>query len=400
MANFRVVEIENLEDARREIRRVGADEPGIRIMAPKAVFRVIKIEKVRTVAANLIKQEMLSKGGECAIVRGAANFSVDESDVLLMGTLEQYRRLISKLKMQAFGLPALAEELQRVLNNMEKKPSYLLDCRGLRLPIGQRTLVMGILNVTPDSFSDGGKFFDPGRAVEHAHRMVEEGADIIDVGAESTRPGHTPVPAEEEQARLLPVLRRLVREIKVPISVDTYKASTARLALEEGAHIINDQWGFKADPEMASVCAEYRVPVVVMHNRRDTNYRHLMEEILAFLADSIRIGVEAGISREKIIVDPGIGFGKTYEQNLEVLKSLKELKTLGQPILLGTSRKSVIGKTLDLPVDERVEGTAATVALGIASGVDIVRVHDVKEMVRVARMSDAIVRYRRQDEEE
>ncbi|MDN5292965.1 MAG: dihydropteroate synthase [Eubacteriales bacterium] len=400
MANFRVVEIEDLEDARREIRRVGADEPGIRIMAPKAVFRVIKIEKVRTVAANLIKQEMLSKGGECAIVRGAANFSVDESDVLLMGTLEQYRRLISKLKMQAFGLPALAEELQRVLNNMEKRPSYILDCRGYRLPIGQRTLVMGILNVTPDSFSDGGKFFDPGRAVEHAHRMVEEGADIIDVGAESTRPGHTPVPAEEEQARLLPVLRRLVRELKVPISVDTYKASTARLALEEGAHIINDQWSFRADPEMAAVCAKYGVPVVLMHNRHDTNYRNLMEEILAFLAESIRIGVEAGISREKIIVDPGIGLGKTYEQNLEVLKSLKELKTLGQPILLGTSRKSVIGKTLDLPVDERMEGTAATVALGIASGVDIVRVHDVKEMVRVARMSDAIVRYRRQDEEE
>lgn len=268
----------------------------------------------------------------------------------------------------------------------------VLDCRGYRLAWGERTLVMGIVNVTPDSFSDGGRYFDPGRAVRHAWEMVERGADIIDVGGESTRPGATPVDAAEEQRRLVPILEKLMAgRLPVPISVDTYRAETARVALACGAHLINDVWGLKADPELAGVAAAFGAPLILMHNQHGTAYRDLMQDIIASLRRSVELAVEKGVPREQVVIDPGIGFGKDTAQNLLVLKHMRRLQVLGCPVLLGTSRKSVIGNTLGLPVDERLEGTAATVAWGIAQGANIVRVHDVKEMVRVARMVDAIV---------
>lgn len=270
----------------------------------------------------------------------------------------------------------------------------VLDCRGKRLVLGERTLVMGILNITPDSFSDGGKFNSPGRAVERALQMVEEGADIIDVGGESTRPGHTPVPAEEELKRVLPVLERLAEAVEVPISIDTYKAEVALRAVRVGASIVNDVWGLRRDPDMARVVAELGVPYIMMHNQEGTNYKELMGDIINSLREGIDLALKAGIKEENIIIDPGIGFGKTAEQNLEVIRRMKELEVLGRPILLGPSRKSFIGKALDLPVEERFEGTAAAVAIGIANGADIVRVHDVKGMVRVARMADAIIRHK------
>lgn len=388
----RNLEVKNLAQARAEIAAVGADPVGVGLMAPKAVHRVLKISGLNPRQANILKQEMLARGGEAAVHRGVIEGAVEATEVILMGTVKQLESLVAKLKAQPFGLAALAEEIRRVLTNLEGRKVRRLDCRGRELVLGERTLVMGILNVTPDSFSDGGKFSDPDRAVERAHRMVEEGADIIDLGGESTRPGYTPVPLEEELRRVMPVLERLVQEVSVPISVDTTKAEVARQALECGAHIINDQWALRADPEMAGVVARYGAPVVLMHNQRGTEYRDLMGDMVQFFQESIGLAGAAGIPREKIIIDPGIGFGKTVEQNLEVLARLEELSCLGLPVLLGTSRKSVIGKTLDLPVDQRLEGTAATVALGIAAGADIVRVHDVKEMVRVARMTDAIVR--------
>ncbi|SHI78151.1 dihydropteroate synthase [Desulfofundulus thermosubterraneus] len=388
----RNIEIKNRAQALKEIAAVGADQAGCRLMAPKAVHRVLKISGLTPVQANILKQEMLAKGGEAAVARGVVDHAVDKTDVLLMGTLKQFDALLAKLKMQPFGLPALAEEIRRVLQHLEGRPARRLNCRGKELVLGERTLVMGILNVTPDSFSDGGRFSDPSRAVEHAHRLVEDGADIIDLGGESTRPGYTPVTVDEEMRRVIPVLEKLVQEIPVPISVDTTKAAVAREALEIGAHIINDQWALRADPEMAAVVARYDVPVILMHNQRGTEYEDLMGDMIHFFRESIALALEAGICRDKIIIDPGIGFGKTVEQNLEVMSRLSELDCLGLPVLLGTSRKSMIGKTLDLPVDQRVEGTAATVAVGIAAGVDIVRVHDVKEMVRVARMTDAMVR--------
>ncbi|BDG62063.1 hypothetical protein caldi_31530 [Caldinitratiruptor microaerophilus] len=272
--------------------------------------------------------------------------------------------------------------------------TWRIPLRDRVIELGQRTLVMGILNVTPDSFSDGGRYLDPGRACERAWQMVEEGADIVDVGGESTRPGHTPVPAEVERERVIPVVRRLVAEgLPVPISVDTMKAEVAEAALEAGAHMLNDVWGLQRDPRMVRVAARYRAPVVAMHNQEGTAYRSLMDDIAAFLRRSLELAAEAGLGEELVIVDPGIGFGKTATQNLDVLRDLRRLTALGRPILVGTSRKSTIGKVLGgLPPGERLEGTAATVAVAIVGGADIVRVHDVRAMVRVARMTDAIVR--------
>lgn len=390
--NVRNVVILNREQAQREIAGVGTDKSGACWMAPKAVHRVLKISGLTPRQANIVKQEMLGKGGDAAVARGVIDCSAEKSDVLVMGTVKQIQAMTAKLKMQPFGLPALAEQIREVLSALEGRMPFNLDCRGKMLPIGERTLVMGILNVTPDSFSDGGMFHDPGRAVEHALRMREEGADIIDLGGESTRPGHQSVDTEEEMKRIMPVLSRLVRELDIPVSVDTTKAPVAARALEEGAHIINDQWALRSDPEMAGVAARYRVPLIIMHNQHGTEYRDLMGDMVEYFRGSLALAREAGIDRNKIIIDPGIGFGKTLDQNLEAMRRLKELECLGLPVLLGASRKSMIGKTLDLPPGQRVEGTAATVALGIAYGVDIVRVHDVKEMVRVARMTDAMVR--------
>lgn len=267
-----------------------------------------------------------------------------------------------------------------------------LNLRGYKLPLKERTLIMGILNVTPDSFSDGGRFKEPVSALRQAYQMAEEGADIIDVGGESTRPGSKIVPAEEELKRVLPVVRSLLKEIKIPISLDTYKAEVAKCALEEGVHMINDVWGFKADPNIAKVTASYDVPVCLMHNRSEAVYKDLISEVITDLRESVNIALGAGMLPENIVLDPGIGFGKTLEHNLLMMHHLARLKELNFPLLLGTSRKSMIGKTLDLPVEERIEGTAATVALGIAAGVNIIRVHDIKEMRRVAIMTDAMVR--------
>jgi len=251
---------------------------------------------------------------------------------------------------------------------------------------------MGIINVTPDSFSGDGLVGDVEAALARGHRFVAEGVDIIDVGGESTRPGHTPVPEEEELRRAIPVVERLAAELPVPISIDTYKSGVARRAIQAGASLINDVWGLKRDPAIAQVAAEAGVPLILMHNQPQATYSDLVPEVLASLRRSLEQAQAAGVPWEHLIVDPGIGFGKTLEHNLEIMRRLGEFHALGRPLLLGTSRKSMIGLVLDLPVEQRVEGTAATVALGIAQGVDMVRVHDVREMVRVCRMSDAIVR--------
>ncbi len=257
---------------------------------------------------------------------------------------------------------------------------------------GTRTYVMGVVNVTPDSFSGDGIAADPSAAAGLAERMAADGADLIDVGGESTRPGAAPVDAEEERRRVVPAIEAIVRRVDVPVSVDTSKAVVAEAALAAGATMINDVWALGADPRMAAVAAEAGAPVVLMHNGRGAVYRDLVPDVIASLRASIGAAEEAGVAPEHLIVDPGIGFGKTPEQNLELLRRLGELRVLGRPILVGTSRKSTIGLVLDLPPEERLEGGAATVAIAIANGADLVRVHDVQEMARVAKMSDAIVR--------
>lgn len=258
--------------------------------------------------------------------------------------------------------------------------------------LGRRTYVMGILNVTPDSFSDGGKFNSIERAVTHAEEMIAQGADIIDIGGESTRPNHTPVSEEEEIKRIVPVLKALRGKINVPISIDTYKARVAEIAIEEGAALINDVWGFKKDRYMAQVASKYQVPCCLMHNRNNMDYNNLMDDLIKDLEESINIALNAGVKASNIIIDPGIGFAKTYEQNLSVMNSLEKLSELGYPVLLGTSRKSMIGNALGLPSDQRVEGTLATTVIGIMKGCDFIRVHDVLQNKRACVMTDAIVR--------
>ena len=261
-----------------------------------------------------------------------------------------------------------------------------------KLVWGRRTYVMGVINVTPDSFSGDGLGSDIPAIVDLALRYEDEGADFLDVGAESTRPSSVAIGPDEELARLLPALEAIGSRAGIPISVDTYKSEVARRAVDAGAVIINDVWALKMDPAVAQVAAETGAALILMHNQTTTHFRELLPDIFCSLSQSIKLARDAGVPTGNIIVDPGIGFGKTPEHNLEILNRLSEFKTLGHPLLVGTSRKSTIGLVLDLPPDQRVEGTAATVALAIAGGADIIRVHDVKEMVRVCRMSDAILR--------
>ncbi|GAA0452737.1 dihydropteroate synthase [Alkalibacillus silvisoli] len=255
----------------------------------------------------------------------------------------------------------------------------------------QQTNVMGILNVTPDSFSDGGKFNEVDEAVKQAKLMEDHGAHMIDVGGESTRPGHTPVSFEEEIERVVPIIKGLNQVIDTPISVDTYKAKTAEAALSAGASMINDIWGAKYDPEIAAVAKSHHAPIILMHNQDEPDYDDIIDDMKSSLYESINIAKQHGVSDHQIILDPGVGFGKTHQHNLLVMRRLDELKALGYPILLGTSRKSIVGKALDLPVDERLAGTIATVCQGIAQGADIVRVHDVEEVARATKMMDVMI---------
>jgi dihydropteroate synthase len=267
-------------------------------------------------------------------------------------------------------------------------------CGDMEFRWGERTFIMGIVNITPDSFSGDGLGNDIDAALAQARRFIGEGADIIDVGGESTRPESAPISADEELERVMPLISKLAKEATVPISIDTYRSEVARRALEAGAAMINGVWGFQRDEKMPQVAAEWGVPVVITSNQRETSYDEILPEVIASLRKDINLALDAGVAWENIIIDPGIGFGKTVEGNLELIRRLGELKVLGRPILLGTSRKSVIGLVLDLPADQRLEGTAATIAVGIANGADIVRVHDVLQMARVSRMTDAIVRRR------
>ncbi|MEW8969435.1 MAG: dihydropteroate synthase [Mesobacillus sp.] len=270
------------------------------------------------------------------------------------------------------------------MNTVIKAGPYTLD-------FTDKTLIMGILNVTPDSFSDGGKYNHLENAVKHARQMIADGADILDIGGESTRPGHERISDEEEISRVVPAIKAISKEIEVPISIDTYKSKVAKSAVDAGAAIINDIWGAKEDPEIADVAAETGVPIILMHNRNDRNYSNFIRDVLNDLYESIMIAKKAGVSDDQIILDPGIGFAKDLKENLEMMRHLDTLVSLGYPVLLGTSKKSMIGGVLNLPVSERTEGTGATVCYGIQKGCQIVRIHDVKEMSRMAKMMDALM---------
>jgi dihydropteroate synthase len=317
------------------------------------------------------------------------------------GTSLQLRRFAALLASDRRLPRQIASELGPLLER-SLRSDFTLVLRGRTLHLGGRTHLMGVLNVTPDSFSDGGMFADPGLAVEHARAMAAQGADIIDIGGESTRPGAEPLSDEEELRRIIPVIERVAAETGIPVSVDTYKANVAARALAAGASIVNDISGLRFSPDMARVVADHGAAVVIMHIKgtpRDMQanpvYEDLLGEIIEYLAGGVETALRAGVPRDRILVDPGIGFGKTVEHNLTIIARLDELRVLGCPVVLGTSRKRFIGAVLDAPdPKERREGTAATVALGIERGAHIVRVHDVAEMAKVARMTDAIVKNR------
>jgi len=410
---------------RKEMEAVGADPRGIAIMAPKGSFHLFKLEGLTFAAASILKQEMLSKGGE-AVLSGDIYFGGERTtDVLLMATERTLREVLKVLRMQPLpSLRQLAEELAAALRHHAGPECPCCRIGGREFRWGERTYVMGIVNVTPDSFSGDGVYATmetegvacpseraqaaTERAVAQALSFLEEGVDIIDVGGESTRPGSAPIDAQTELSRVIPVVRRLREATDAPISIDTYKASVAAEALDAGADLVNDVWALQMDPELAPLVAERGVPVILMHNRSKPknaaqqerlggryvgiHYHDLMADIIRELRQRVEHAVQAGIPRSRIIIDPGIGFGKTVEQNLHLLNHVDELRVLGLPILAGPSRKSFIGYTLDLPPQERQEGTAAAVALCIARGVNMVRVHDARAMVRVVRMSDAILR--------
>ncbi len=262
---------------------------------------------------------------------------------------------------------------------------------GRSFPIGERTYLMGILNTTPDSFSDGGRFNQVEKALAHGAEMMEQGADVIDVGGESTRPGHKQISEEEEIERVVPVIERIKRELPIPVSIDTYKSRVARAALEAGADMVNDIWGLKYDENMASLIKEFDVPVCLMHNKANTEYRDFLPEVLKELGESVALAKKAGISEDKLMVDPGIGFGKTLEMNLTCINHLEKFSSLGLPVLLGASRKSVVGLALNLPVEEREEGTMAISVIGAMKGCHFIRVHNVEANRRAIRMAEAVL---------
>ena len=393
----RLLEVPTSEHAVRELRRIAVDSCGVVEMVPKMRTLCIGLSQLECRQANILKQEMLSVGGDAAVARGTVACSIRSTDCVLIGTVKQFNRFTLKLKPQPFGLSVLAEELDSFLKRAVLAPTeWKTSRRTLSL---QRPLIMGILNLTPDSFSDGGRCFDPGVAFEKALQMEAEGADIIDIGGESTRPGAEPVSSAEELSRVIPVVERLAGTLKCAISVDTWKSTVASRALVAGAEIINDISGFNFDSEMAGVAAASGAGVVLMHTRgtpdnmqQNTAYEDMMTEITACLRASIVRAHEAGVSDKCIAIDPGIGFGKNTAGNLELIRRLPELSGFGLPILTGPSRKSFIGTVLGREqTDDRLFGTAAVVALSVANGASILRVHDVRAMRDVADMAHAVM---------
>ena len=272
-----------------------------------------------------------------------------------------------------------------------KKKIETIEIGNREFDVKNHTYVMGILNVTPDSFSDGGKYDQLDRALFHAQEMIDDGADIIDVGGESTRPGYTMISDEEEIERTVPVVEALKERFDIPISIDTYKSKVAKANIKAGVDLVNDIWGMKYDKDMAKLVADTKVACCLMHNRDEASYKHFMKEMIEDIKESVKIAKEAGVKNKRIILDSGVGFGKTYDNNLEAIRCLKDLEELGYPVLLGTSRKSVIGLSLDLPSDQRMEGTLATTVMGVMQGVAFVRVHDVKENKRAIMMTEAVL---------
>jgi dihydropteroate synthase len=395
---LKIIKINNLGEAVVIFQKIGVDPYGIEAMAPKTLNINILLKDKPCKIANIIKQEMLSIGGDAAVARGSIACSIASTDVLIMGTLKQISALIKKIEKQPFGLNIIAQDILEILKN-NRQNQYILKTSQREIILGKKTIVMGILNVTPDSFSDGGLFYNHKNAVDRGLQIIDEGADIIDIGGESSRPEAQSVDAKIELERVIPIIEKLVKKTNTPISIDTTKAKVARPALASGAEIVNDISALSGDKKMARTVSDAGAAVILMHMRGNPQsmqknnlvYDDLMGEIISYLKTSSEKAISAGVDKNCLVIDPGIGFGKTAEDNYKIIKNLSELKGLGIPIMIGPSRKSFIGKVIGGKPHERIEGTAATVAAAIINGSQIIRVHDVAAMKKVCAVTDAIV---------
>ncbi|RJO63887.1 MAG: dihydropteroate synthase [Candidatus Omnitrophota bacterium] len=396
-----IVHLDSAKDIKQVFKDLKVDTYGVDIMFPKSLPFLIKIGPIPRVAATILKQEMLSLGGDVALPRSALMGGHRKTDCLLMGNLSQLSRLHQKLKNQPFGLSRLAADLSQTISGYsDNNGTFFLG--KYRLELSKRTHIMGVVNFTPDSFSGDGFYRDllfrePQAALGKVQAMVDDGADIIDVGGESSRPGTISISVQEEIRRTIPVVKLLAKKIKVPISIDTCKPEVARRALDSGAHMVNDITGLR-NSAMRKVVSSYNAAAVVMHMKgnprtmqKSPSYDALIDEILAFLEGSLRLAEDARIAKEKIIIDPGIGFGKTLAQNLQILKRLKDFRSLGRPVLIGPSRKSFIGRLLNLEPEDRVFGTASACVAAVQRGASLVRVHDVKEVAQALKIVDSIM---------
>jgi dihydropteroate synthase len=383
----------------RILKDIDVDPYGIEAMLPKMAHRNILIQRLPCKVANIIKQEMLSVGADAAVARGSVACSIEATDVLLMATPKQIDRFIEKVSSQPFGLNQLAAKLRQLLENISAD-QWTLKTSRREMILGDRTRIMAILNVTPDSFSDGGRYDSHENAIAAGLKLTEAGADILDIGGESSRPGADPVPPEEELRRVIPVIQGLSGKVDIPISVDTTKAVVAREALAAGAEIINDISAMRFDAQMPAVIASSGAAVVFMHMRGepqtmqqgDLHYASLTGEIIDFFWERLNAAQSAGISVDRVIIDPGLGFGKSRSDNLKLLRYLAEFKVLGRPILTGPSRKSFIAQNGDQGPQDRLEGTVAAATAAIMNGTHLVRVHDVEAGKRAVAIADAIIR--------
>ncbi|MFA5287315.1 MAG: dihydropteroate synthase [Candidatus Omnitrophota bacterium] len=393
---MRILSISGQKDLKNLMQDINVDPYGIRIMLPKAQARLVEINSLSSISANILKQEMLSLGGDVALARDILTGKVKKTDCLIMGNLSQLLRLSDKLNMQPFGLAKVADDLRLTLKNYQRE-NFQLKAGKYKLNLGKRTLIMGIVNITPDSFSgDGISHLNLSKMVEYAMGLIKDGADIIDIGGESSRPGAKKVSLKEEVSRVIPAIKALAHKINVPISIDTYKPEVARIALDNGANIVNDITGLRG-AKMAKTVSHYKAAVVIMHMlgnprsmQNNPKYNSIIYDISTYLKLAIEKAQGSGVNKDSIIIDPGIGFGKTLGHNLEILRRLKEFKSFGMPILVGVSRKSFIGEILNAKSKDRLSGTIASCVSACANGANIVRVHDVKAVKKALKVADRI----------
>lgn len=386
----------SLKDLMARFRDIGVHPQGQRIMLDKFGFYIFHITNLTATECNILKQEALACGAEAAVPRGAVENSIQSGDILLAGTKKELKLLSEKLSMEPFFLKVIAKEMVAIL---DEGSAPIMKIRGSTLRFDSRPLLMGILNVTPDSFSDGGRFFDKDLAIEHGVRLAYEGADIIDIGGESTRPGASKVSVREELERIIPVIKGLSKRIKIPISIDTTKSAVAERAVDAGASVINDISGLRFDRKIAKVAARYKTGLVLMHikgrprtmQKGKIVYRNLIKEITDYLSNSIDIALDAGVEFESIAIDPGIGFGKTVWHNISIIQNLLSFKSLKRPVLIGASRKSFLGHITGRDVKEREDATTASDVILTLYGADIIRVHNVRAALDAIKISMALI---------